>query len=85
MKRRTFLKYLCSVVPVALVDPAILIPKDENPLVGRWVFDGYVDGKPVRWHSEDLYESESQIKDDVILGMIKRDGRPGTYIHLKVK
>ena len=85
MERRTFLKYLCMVVPASLVNPASLVPESSKPIVGRWVCDGYVDGKPVRWHSADVYESGSENLDDILLGIIRREGWSDGYLHIKIR
>ena len=93
MKRRTFLKYLCSVVPVALVDP-MYFAKDE--ILGTVSFGAIYPSPPEvtirkasKFKKSDFTvtagaDIQHEGVEGILIKTFNRDGEPDTWhIYLK--
>ena len=85
MKRRSSLKYLCSVVPVAMVDPSWLIQKESDAVSLPTRNYCYINGERYKYDDIDIYESDTESLNDVLLAVIDRKGWKRGYVHIKTK
>jgi len=84
MKRRKFLKYLCGVIPVSLIWPSWLLTQKLMPkLKGTFSCEYYKDGKLHQFEDATVYESCTENLDDILLGIVKREGWSERYIYIK--